>query len=205
MVLINNKLIVGGQNFLKRVSYDGILDTNFTTGNFFNSSQTEVMLPEPGGNVIVGGSSYGVRRLWLEPAPIVVPTFSSGSGVTLVNGQFQLSACGGVDGQNVVVQASSDLVNWVSVSTNVVFRRLHQLHRSANTGSAESLLPASGIAVNLGARLCRRPAAAAAQRVASSTNPLPPGISKFCGWSGTTQPRYTSLATIKNCQMAAVV
>ncbi len=120
MVLINNKLIVGGQNFLKRVSYDGILDTNFTTGSFFNSSQTEVMLPEPGGNVIVGGSSYGVRRLWLEPTPIVVPTFSSGSGVTLVNGQFQLSACGGVDGQNVVVQTSSDLVNWVSVSTNVV-------------------------------------------------------------------------------------
>jgi hypothetical protein len=65
------------------------------------------------------GGSYGLRRLLLEPN-LVVPTFTSGTGVAVVNGQFQLSACGGVDNQCIVVQASSDLVNWVSVSTNVV-------------------------------------------------------------------------------------
>jgi hypothetical protein len=68
--------------------------------------------------MMVGGS-YGMRRLLLEPIQ-VVPTFSSGTGVGVVNGHFQISACGGMDGQNIVVQASTDLVNWVNVSTNVV-------------------------------------------------------------------------------------
>ena len=46
--------------------------------------------------------------------------FASGAGLNIVNVQFQFSACGGVEGQNVVVQASTDLVNWNNVSTNVV-------------------------------------------------------------------------------------
>ena len=65
------------------------------------------------------GGSYGMRRLLLEPI-LVAPTFSSGAGVGVVNGQFQISACGGVEGQNIVVQASTDLVNWVNISTNIV-------------------------------------------------------------------------------------
>ena|ERR1019366_5252586 len=44
-----------------------------------------------------------------------------------------------------------------------------------------------------GARLCRRPAAAASQRVATGINRMPPGHSKCCGWSRTTQPRSASV------------
>jgi len=122
LALVNNKLIAGGQNFVKRLSYDGDLDVTFKSASTFywDGTQTEVIIPEPSGNVMVGGSGYGMRRLWLEPTPVVVPSFSSGAGVALVNGQFQLSACGGVDGQSIVVQASTDLVNWINVSTNMV-------------------------------------------------------------------------------------
>ena len=61
-----------------------------------------------------------MRLILMEPIASVVPTFSGGSGVAVVNGQLQFSACGGVDGQTVIVQASSDLVTWVNVSTNIV-------------------------------------------------------------------------------------
>jgi uncharacterized delta-60 repeat protein len=116
----SNKLIFGCNSYVRRTTYDGVNDTNFngTTGFFFTSKFTYAVVQEPSGNVMVGGS-YGMRRLLLEPIQ-VVPTFSSGTGVGVVNGQFQISAYGGVDGQNVVVQASTDLVNWVNLSTNIV-------------------------------------------------------------------------------------
>ena len=116
----SNRLIFGGSEFVRRTSYDGVTDTNFYNASspFFVGQFTYAVVAEPSGNVIVGGS-YGLRRLLLEPN-LVVPSFSSGAGVSVVNGQFQLSACGGVDGQNIVVQASTDLVNWANVSTNVV-------------------------------------------------------------------------------------
>lgn len=122
IALINNKLIIGGQNFVKRASFDGALDPTFVSASTFywDGSQTEVMIAEPTGNVMVGGSGYGMRRLWLEPRPITIPIFSSGAGLAMVNGQFQLSACGGVDGQMIVIQASLDLINWTSISTNTV-------------------------------------------------------------------------------------
>jgi hypothetical protein len=119
LALVQNKIVAGGQNFLTRCSYDGIPDLTFTTGTAFNSEQTEVIIPEPSGNVVVGGT-YGVRRLWLEPIPPTLPTFAN-TGLALVNGQFQLSACGGTEGQAVVIQASTNLSNWTSVSTNIVF------------------------------------------------------------------------------------
>ena len=117
----SNKLIFGCNSYVRRTTYDGTNDANFgssATSTFFSGQFTYAIAPEPSGNVMLGGS-YGMRRLLLEPV-FVVPTFSSGAGASVVGGQFQISACGGVDGQNVVVQASTDLVNWSNVSTNVV-------------------------------------------------------------------------------------
>jgi uncharacterized delta-60 repeat protein len=116
----SNKLIFGGNSFIHRTTYDGGDDTNFNNAAvFFVSGQfTYALVQEPGGNLMVGGN-YGMRRLLLEPN-VVAPTFSSGPGAAVVNGQFQFSACDGVDGQTIVVQASTDLVNWANLSTNVV-------------------------------------------------------------------------------------
>jgi len=119
-LLQSNQLMIGGQNFLRRVSYDGLSDPIFNANTtIFNSSQTYAMVLEPTGNLVIAGT-YGIKRLWLEPVPVVVPTFSSGSGVAVVNGQMQFSACGGVEGQTVYVQASMDLASWQTVSTNIV-------------------------------------------------------------------------------------
>lgn len=116
----SNRLVFGGNEFVRRTSYDGVTDTNFYTAanSFFVGQFTYAVVAEPSGNVVVGGS-YGMRRLLLEPN-LVTPTFASGTGVTVVNGQFQLSACGGVDGQSIVVQASTNLLNWVNISTNII-------------------------------------------------------------------------------------
>ena len=116
----SNKLIYGCNSYVRRTTYDGVDDANFngTTGFFFTTKFTYAVAQEPSGNVMLGGS-FGMRRLWLEPM-LVVPTFSSGAGASVVGGHFQISACGGVDGQNVVVQGSTDLVNWLNISTNVV-------------------------------------------------------------------------------------
>ncbi|HEV2692775.1 MAG TPA: hypothetical protein VG347_07745, partial [Verrucomicrobiae bacterium] len=118
----SNKFIIGGNSYVKRLNYDGSNDANFDPGTFFslNGYFTYVLVLEPSGNVMAGGTTYGLRRLLLEPIPVVVPSFSSGSGVAVVNGHMQFSACGGVDGQTVYVQASMDLANWQTVSTNVV-------------------------------------------------------------------------------------
>jgi uncharacterized delta-60 repeat protein len=117
----SNKFVFGGNGFVRRTTYDGINDTNFnnSTSSFFSGQITYAVVQEPSGNIMVGGYSYGMRRLLAETI-FVVPTFSSGAGASVVNGHFQISACGGVDGQNVVVQASTDLVNWSNVSTNLV-------------------------------------------------------------------------------------
>jgi hypothetical protein len=118
-LLQNNKLLLTGNGFIRRFNYDGLNDTNFYTGTYFDDKFTYASLLEPNGNVTVGGD-YGLRRLLLETTPQLVPTFSSGSGGAVVNGQFQFSACGGMDGQTVIVQASVNLMTWVDVSTNVV-------------------------------------------------------------------------------------
>lgn len=118
-LLQNNKLLLTGNGFIRRFTYDGLNDTNFYTGTYFDDKFTYTAALEPNGNITVGGN-FGLRRLLLEPIPQIVPTFSSGSGVAVVNGQLQFSACGGVDGQTVIVQASSNLVTWVNVSTNIV-------------------------------------------------------------------------------------
>ncbi len=118
-LLQNNKLLLTGNGFIRRFTYDGLNDTNFYTGTYFDDKFTYTAVLEPSGNVTVGGD-YGLRRLLLETTPQLVPTFSSGSGGAVVNGQFQFSACGGMDGQTVIVQASVNLMTWVDVSTNVV-------------------------------------------------------------------------------------
>ena len=117
----SNNLIFGCNSYVRRTMYDGTNDANFgsiAANTFFSGKFTYAMVPEPSGNVMLGGS-YGMRRLLLEPI-FVVPTFSSGAGASVVNGHFLISACGGVDGQNTVVQASTDLVNWFNISTNIV-------------------------------------------------------------------------------------
>lgn len=119
LLLPNNKLILTGNGFVRRTTYDGATDGAFNPGTSFSGQQVYTVVPEPNGNLMVGGSPFGMRRLLLEPT-IVVPTFASGAGGAVVNGQFQLSACGGVEGQVIVVQASVDLLNWTNVSTNVV-------------------------------------------------------------------------------------
>ena len=117
----SNKFVFGGNGFVRRTTYDGINDTNFnnSTASFFSGQITYAVVQEPSGNIMVGGYSYGMRRILAETI-YVVPTFSSGAGASVVNGHFQISACGGVEGQNIIVQASTDLVNWNNVSTNVV-------------------------------------------------------------------------------------
>ena len=117
----SNKLIFGCNSYVRRTTYDGTNDANFgssATSAFFSGQFTYAIAQEPSGNVMLGGS-FGMRRLLLEPI-FVVPTFASGVGASVVNGHFLVSACGGVDGQNVVVQASTDLVTWVNLTTNVV-------------------------------------------------------------------------------------
>ena len=117
----SNSLVFGCNSYVRRTTYDGTNDANFgsiANGTFFSGQFTYAIAPEPSGNLMLGGS-FGLRRLLLEPN-YVVPTFASGAGANVVGGQFQISACGGVDGQNVVVQASTDLVNWANVSTNIV-------------------------------------------------------------------------------------
>ena len=47
------------------------------------------------------------------------PKFESGSSLNMSNGSFHLSL-GADPGQEVVIQASTDLVHWVSISTNTL-------------------------------------------------------------------------------------
>lgn len=113
------KLIIAGYGFVRRTSYNGANDATFNTGTAFNGQTTYAVVQELSGNLMVGGAPYGMRRLLMEPTVVVLPTFD-GAGVAMGNGQFQFSACGGVNGQSIVVQVSTNLVNWVNVSTNIV-------------------------------------------------------------------------------------
>ncbi len=116
-LLPSSKLVLGGNGFVRRTTFDGAADSTFTNSTF-SGQQTYSIAQEPGGTLMVGGSPYGMRRLLMEPTPVTLPSFSG--GVAYVDGQFQFSACGGTEGQSIVVQSSSNLAGWVNVSTNIV-------------------------------------------------------------------------------------
>ena len=99
---------------------DWLFDPVLANGTFANAPcSTSRILLEPGGATALMAGNYGIRRILLRtdtgaPTP---PNFPSGSAVFLPNGQFGFTTCG-QPGQSLVIEASTNLVNWTSLSTN---------------------------------------------------------------------------------------
>ena len=119
-VQADGKIILGGSPTVSRFLPTGAVDPDWLFDVSLSSPLTQRMLIEPGGATALMAGNYGIRRILLAPASAgVPPSFGNGSAVRLPDGRFGFTTCGEL-GQTFVIQASTNLVNWASLSTNVV-------------------------------------------------------------------------------------
>lgn len=113
-------VLFGGDNMpMRRVGANGTNDLNFAGESLFSSSQMEGITVDGDRIYVIG--AFGLYRLFgtLPTTVVPQPSFSAGTAVKLPNGQFGFTTCG-QPGQTLVIQASTNLVNWDSISTNTV-------------------------------------------------------------------------------------
>lgn len=113
-------VLFGGDNMLmRRVGANGTNDLSFVSEGMFLSSQMEGIAVDSDKIYVIG--AFGLYRLFgtLPTTAVPQPSFSAGTAVRLPNGQFGFTTCG-QPGQTLVIQASTNLVNWDSIGTNTV-------------------------------------------------------------------------------------
>ncbi len=119
-VQADGKVLVAGDNQpTRRLNSVGGTDASFVGDSIFNNSQIEGIAIDSDKIYVIG--ALGLYRLYgtLPTTVVPQPSFSAGTAVKLPNGQFGFTTCG-LPGQTLVIQASTNLVNWDSISTNVV-------------------------------------------------------------------------------------
>ena len=117
----DGKILLGGYYNVNRFLPTGAPDPDW----FFDPSLTAYnigtlrIMIEPGGSTALMAGSYGIKRILLkvDTGAATPPGLPTGSAVRLPNGQFGFTTCG-LPGQALVIQASTNLVNWDSISTN---------------------------------------------------------------------------------------
>ena len=116
----DGSVVFGGDNMpVRRVGSNGTNDLSFVSDALFTASQLEGIAIDSDKIYVTG--AFGLYRLFgaLPSTSVPQPGFSSGTAVRLPNGQFGFTTCG-LPGQTLVIQASTNLVNWDSISTNTV-------------------------------------------------------------------------------------
>lgn len=139
----NGKIILGGQftrynntslGCVVRVSSTGTLETAFQPG-LTGVAFAYTLFLHPSGNFYVGGSfGSGVVMVRLLTEPVIPqPNMPAGSFVRQLDGQFRISL-NSIFTSTVVLEASTDLLNWTPISTNTVVNGTVTLN-DANAGS----------------------------------------------------------------------
>jgi len=115
----DGKILLGGSPTVNRFLPTGAADPDWVFDPSLASPSTSRIMIEPGGFTALMAGSYGIRRIMLkvDPGAPTPPNFPTGSAVFLPNGQFGFTTCG-QPGQSLVIEASTNLVNWISLSTN---------------------------------------------------------------------------------------
>jgi uncharacterized delta-60 repeat protein len=119
----DGKILLGGYGNVNRFLPTGEVDPEWrwdSTLTAYNIGTSRILI-EPGGATALMAGSYGIKRILLavDSGAAVPPSIGSGSILHLPNGQFGFTTCG-QPGQTLVVEASTNLVNWISISTNTV-------------------------------------------------------------------------------------
>jgi hypothetical protein len=112
-VMVINKYLTGNTPVV--VNLTNFIGSGTAQNWQLNASQVITQLPNlpySAGTLQTTVPPQSITLLVIEPKPL-----SLGSGLSLTNGQFQFSANGEV-GAEYILESSSDLVNWSSVSTN---------------------------------------------------------------------------------------
>ncbi len=114
----DGKILLGGSPTVNRFLATGAADPDWKFDTSLVSPNTGRILIEPGGFTALMAGNYGIRRiLTVDTGAVAPPGLPTGSAVRLPNGQFGFTTCG-LPGQALVIQASTNLVNWDSISTN---------------------------------------------------------------------------------------
>ncbi len=116
----DGKLVIGSIQSIGRVNTNGTTDSTFLSDVVFGGADALRGIAADRDKIYVTGSFGTYRLIGRLPSKAVnQPIFNSGTAVRLPNGQFGFTTCG-LPGQTLVIQASTNLVNWDSISTNVV-------------------------------------------------------------------------------------
>ena len=117
----DGKILLGGYYNVNRFLPTGALDPDWLFDpslTAYNIGTLRIMI-EPNGSTALMAGTYGIKRILLkvDTGAATPPGLPTGSAIRLPNGQFGFTTCG-LPGQALVVQASTNLVNWDSISTN---------------------------------------------------------------------------------------
>lgn len=117
----DGKILLGGYYNVNRFLPTGALDPEWLFDpslTAYNIGTLRIMI-EPSGSTALMAGTYGIKRILLKVDTGVAtpPGLPTGSALRLPNGQFGFTTCG-LPGQALVIQASTNLVNWDSISTN---------------------------------------------------------------------------------------
>jgi len=121
----DGKILLGGSLMVNRflptgaVDPDWLFDPVLANGTFANAPCfTSRILIEPSGATALMAGNFGIRRILLKvDTSGVPPSLVPGSAEYLPNGQFGFTTCGQPN-QSLVIEASTNLVNWLPISTN---------------------------------------------------------------------------------------
>ncbi len=117
----DGKILLGGSPTVNRFLATGAADPDWKLDPSLASPNTSRIMIEPGGYTALMAGNYGIKRILLtvDTGAVTPPNFPTGSAIRLPNGQFGFTTCGQM-GQTLVIQGSTNLVDWVSLQTNVV-------------------------------------------------------------------------------------